>query len=138
MNIRMIAGMLLAMLLTVPVAIAEDWVYMGSATLDDGSKMYRYYDKDSVSRNGSYADYVTKEEYTAEQHPGNGESYTRKDIAARFDCANKSVTLTRLRLYNRAGKRVMDDDLTTYDSGFNFPASKFGGFLNMEYQRVCQ
>jgi hypothetical protein len=138
MNIRMIAGMLLAMLLTVPVAIAEDWVYMGSATLDDGSKMYRYYDKDSVSRNGSYADYVSKEEYTAEQHPRNGMSFTRKVVDARFDCANKNVTLTRYSLYNRVGERVWSDDLAKYDGRFNYPASEFGGFLNMEYQRVCQ
>lgn len=133
MKLRMIAVLLAALLLPAAGAHAADWVHLGSSTQGDGTKVDRYYDRASVTRNGNYADYVGRGVYSMDQ-PFENLRFAQVLVTSRMNCAARQYAGLRLDFYDRGGKHLGS---RTPDK-VEFRTFGSGSFIDLEYQRVCR
>jgi hypothetical protein len=139
MNARMLTGLLLTLQLTIPPVFAEDWVRLMTGTEKDGSKLYHYYDRDSVVKNGNWAEYRNKAEFSTDQHLADDIWYARIIAFNRVNCGDKSKGIEYLggKFYDRSGKLVYYVDFEETND-VQQDSIDPNSSADIQYQHVCR
>jgi len=126
---------------------AENWVYLGEYTLNDGSKGYRYIDTDSISKKEGavLSSYKSKEQYTVAQfHAADPENetpdYNFNSIVTEgmLNCREKTYITAFMTYYDAAGQKVREADFFWDEIGPDEAKILPGSFTDIESGYVCR